>query len=273
MEGQKQRQPLAGQSGQAVVEGAIIIPAMLFLILLSLQLTMMQQARIATEYAAFAAARAGVVMNGNNGTSDGKSKSDGPMRDAAVWAVLPTFGRADSIPALLATKVRFEAQDLVFKPFGVSQVRVAVLNPTTRDFATQAHLNNKEIDFDDIRPAVAPTTLLSVQVRYLYELRVPFANKMIQSIWLASKVGLLQAWRGHDLTGPRLGTNSGPDAVQVSRAAALGLGSIPDGTPEGMNVTAISLLGQLQPAKYVMPMNAWYTMRMQSNPFLQWAAP
>ena len=263
-----------------MVEAAIIIPAMLFLILLALQLTLLQQARIATEYAAFAAARAGIVMNANNGNTNGTGRSDGPMRDAAVMAILPTFGRADSLVNLGRSKLAFEASELTLRPFGISQVRVAVLGPRRQDFTSQTHLNGREIDFDDIRPAVAPTTLLSVQVRYLYELRIPFANKMIQAIWLASKVGMLNFWRGHDLTGPRLGTNTGPDAVEIARTVALGRGAIPDGTPEGTNVTAITLVSNLpasgvrgQGRRYLMPVNAWYTMRMQSNPFLQWAAP
>jgi hypothetical protein len=275
-----QRWQHRGQSGQAVVEAAIILPAMLFMLLLALQLTMLQQARIATEYAAFAAARAGIVMNANNGNTNGTGRSDGPMRDAAVMAILPTFGRADSLTELTKTKLNFEKSELTLRPFGISQVRVAVLSPRRQDFATQTHLNGKEIDFDDIRPTVAEATLLSVQVRYLYELRIPFANKMIQAIWMASKVGMLTLWGGSDLSGPRLGNNQSADAVEISRTVALARGSVPDGTPEGTNLTALTLVSNLpatttrgEGRRYLLPVSAWYTMRMQSNPFLQWAAP
>ena len=280
MDRQKQRQAQRGESGQAVVEAAIILPAMIFLLLLTLQLTMLQQARIATEYAAFAAARAGIVMNANNGATNGTGKSDGPMRDAAVLAILPTFGRADSITALAKTKLDYEASELTLRPFRISQVRVAVLNPHRADFAAQQHLNGKEIDFDDIRPTVVPTTLLSVQVRYFYELRVPFANKMIQAIWLASRINMLRFWSGTDLSGPRLGNSQSADAVKLTRDAALGRGSIPDGTPEGTNITALTMVSNLPPTtvrgqgrRFLLPVHAWYTMRMQSNPFLPWAAP
>src|SRR5712692_6095652 len=96
-----------GEEGQAVVEAAIVLPAMVFLLLLTIQLTQLQQARIMCEYAAFAAARTGIVQNGNNGASNG---FDGPMHAAAVLAVLPTFGRTDSWTNIAATLARFTAQ-------------------------------------------------------------------------------------------------------------------------------------------------------------------
>jgi hypothetical protein len=258
------------ESGQAVVEAAIILPAMIFLLLCTIQLTQLQQARIMAEYAAFSAARAGIVMNANNGT--GKGGSDGPMHDAAVLAILPTFGRADSFTAIAKTLVKFKAQDAVLKPFGLGQVRVYLWSPDAAAFDTYGkHLNGKELDFDDVRPAVLPHTLLSLQVRYFYEMRVPFANKLLQTIWMASKLGAaggLRSWRGWDLTAPKIGSQKGPDAVATARALALGR-TVPDGTPEGISLTGLSLAGNA--GRYFMPVEAWYTMRMQSNPYRKWA--
>ena len=112
-----------GEQGQALVEAAFILPAMIFLLLLTIQLTQLQQARIMVEYAAFSAARTGIVQNGNNGGTNG---FDGPMHDAAVLAILPTFGRTDSLTNLLAARVRFAAEDAVLRPFGLSQVRESI---------------------------------------------------------------------------------------------------------------------------------------------------
>ena len=257
-----------GEQGQAAVEAAFILPAMIFLLLLTIQLTQLQQARIMVEYAAFTAARTGIVMNGNNGGSNG---FDGPMHDAAVIAILPTFGRTDSIPNLLATRLRFEAEDAVLRPLGLSQVRVFLLSPTRADFNSFGqHLNGREIDFDDVRPAAADATLLSLQVRYLYEMKVPFANRMIQTLWLASKAGILQNWQGSDWTGPKIGGQTGPDAVAVTRGVAAGR-VVPDGTPEGVRLAGLVAAGALN--RYYLPVDAWYTMRMQSNPYLKWAHP
>jgi hypothetical protein len=257
------------QRGQAVVEAALVLPAMVFLILCAVQLTLLQQARLLVEYAAFNAARAGVVHGMDNGQSLGRS--DGAMREAAVVSILPTFGRTDSFAALTQALAAFEARDLAMRALGLPQVQVAVLNPHDGDFDRFGqHLGRQEIDFDDARPAAQAATLLSIQVRYLYELKVPFASRMVQSIWLASQVGLLDAWRGWDLTSPRLGSQSGPDATTATTAAAAGRGSLPDGMPGGLSLRGLALLSQA--GRFYLPVNAWYTMRMQSNPYRKFAA-
>jgi hypothetical protein len=257
-----------GEQGQALVEAAFILPAMIVLLLLTIQITQLQQARLMVEYAALAAARTGIVSNGNNGATNG---FDGPMHDAAVLAILPTFGRTDSFTQIAATRLRFAAEDQVLKPFGLSQVRVFVVNPTRADFRTWGqHLNGQEIDFDDVRPGAADSTLLSLQIRYLYEMKVPFANKLVQTIWLASHAGLLRTWQGADWTSPRLGSQTGPDAVAVSRAAAAGR-TVDDGTPEGVRLGGLAAAAATN--RYYLPVEAWYTMRMQSNPYLKWAHP
>jgi hypothetical protein len=64
-----------------MVESAIVLPLMVFLIVGVIQLVMMQHARIMTEYAAFCAARAGIVWNADRYT----------MENAAIIALLPTY--------------------------------------------------------------------------------------------------------------------------------------------------------------------------------------
>ena len=258
-----------------VVEAAIVLPAMIFLLLLTIQLTQLQQARIMVEYAAYAAARTGIVMNGDNGNSNGIS--DGKMKEAAVMAVLPTFGRTDSFAAYAKTLARFRLQEAVMSRAGIPMVRVQVLNPVQADFATYGgHLNGQEIDFDDVRPGsngapgATEATLLSIQVRYLYEMHVPFANRMIQTIWMASKANVLRSWQGWDLTSPRVGSQRGADAVAISRGVAA-TKVVPDGTPEGIRLAGLVAAGLLN--RYYLPVEAFYTMRMQSNPYRKWAHP
>ncbi|HET7785741.1 MAG TPA: TadE/TadG family type IV pilus assembly protein [Myxococcales bacterium] len=250
------------EEGQAVVEAALVLPAMIFLLLLTIQLTQLQRARILADYAAFAAARTGIVYNGD----------PDKMKDAATMAILPGYGRTDGFIEIGKTLARFKVAEAALTPLGLEQVRIYVHNPVAADFAQFGqHLDGQEIDFDDVRPGATEATLLSLQVRYLYELRVPFANKLIQTVWLAAHAGLLARWRGWDLTGPRLAMQNGPDAVAVSRIAAAGT-RVADGTPEGIPIAALVTLGNAA-GRFFLPVEAFYTMRMQSNPYLKWARP
>src|SRR4051812_23466639 len=97
---------LRGEQGQAIVEAAFVLPAMVFLLLLAVQLTQLQRARILADSAAFAAARAGIVMNGDPSS----------MEAAATLALLPGFGRTDGFPAIATTMARFKAENALLEP-------------------------------------------------------------------------------------------------------------------------------------------------------------
>jgi hypothetical protein len=216
-----------GESGQAVVEAAIVLPLCLVLILCAIQVAQLQQARVLLEYAAFNAARAGVVHDADNGAGG----TSGPMHDAAALSLLPGFGRTDGFGALARTWARFRASEAALRALRLPMLRISVLNPRRGDFARSGeHLDGQEIDFDDVRPQATDANLLSIDLRYLYELRVPLANKLIQTAWL------------------------------------LRPGSAPPG-----DVAALKVAGRQ--GHYFVPVHAFYTMRMQSNPFLRWAAP
>src|SRR5882672_178438 len=124
---------------------------------------------------------------------------------------------------------------------GLPLVQVFVLNPRRGDFRRFGqHLGGQEIDFDDVRPQAVDASLLSIQVRFLVELRVPLANKLIHSVWLASR-----ARRGKE--------------------------ALDDGTPGGLDLAPLALAGTR--GRYFVPVQAFHTLRMQSNAFLRWAAP
>jgi hypothetical protein len=131
------------------------------------------------------------------------------------------------VGAIAKTLVRFEAEEAVLAPLGLQQLRVEVHNPIAADFAKYGqHLNGKELDFDDVRPGATEAALLSLQLRYLYELKVPLANKVIQAAWITA---------------------------QRDGSALRGL------------------LAAARAGRYYLPLQAFYTMRMQSNPYLKWA--
>jgi len=91
------------ENGQVLVEAAIVMPLMVFFTLGIMQMTMMQQARIMTDYAAYAAARSGVV---NNADPDS-------MTAAANIAVLPTRARTNSLETLAMAYIRYTLGDYI----------------------------------------------------------------------------------------------------------------------------------------------------------------
>jgi hypothetical protein len=216
-----------GQRGQVAVEAALVLPLMTFMVLGIIQLTMMQHAKLMTEYAAYQAARAGVVWNGNNER----------MHDAAVVALLPTLGRTDDILQLGKTWALHKGYDLAMRQLQMAKgevidpaafngsnlfgfIRVDTIRPSLWDpigsiWKLRSGANWKELDFDgaDTYPEVLghedkirkffnlpepdpaevqyrKATLLQIRLRYWYELTVPFANWVIFSAWFASNAGV-----------------------------------------------------------------------------------
>lgn len=214
------------ESGQAAVEAAIVMPLMVFMVLGILQLTMVQHARIMTEYAAYNAARAGIVWNGNNER----------MHDAALMSLLPTMGRTDNIGETaktwaFATGYDFAMRSLPWpKPketpdalnpsnllgfVRIDTVNPSYLSPIDSIWKLRSGYNWQELDFDgpDSYPEVPNleqkiakffnlqipdnqeelfrrATVLQIRVRYWYEMRIPFANWMVFLCWYATNAGV-----------------------------------------------------------------------------------
>ncbi|MCP3145309.1 TadE/TadG family type IV pilus assembly protein [Pyxidicoccus xibeiensis] len=224
-EGGRVRGQSRRQSGQAAVEAAMIMPLTVFMTLGIIQLTMMQHAKLMTEYAAYQAARAGIVWNGNNER----------MHDAAIVALLPTLGRTDDVVELGKTFIIHQVYDSAMRSlnfgggrvprtvngsnlFGmirVDTVNPAYFTPIDSIWKLRSGYNWQELDFDgaDSFPEVPSlennirkffnlpepddselvfrkATRLTIRLRYWYELRVPFANWVIFTSWFASNAGV-----------------------------------------------------------------------------------
>jgi hypothetical protein len=255
----------SGQRGQATVEQAIIMPMMVFLVLGILQLGTMQQARLMTEYAAYRAARAGIV-NGGDCTI---------MRNAATIALLPTFedrvddvGRAIAASYLYLSNVNTETGKATqgpkarYIPVGLERVRVEVVNPRRGQLSTlfsSYGIKGRELDWDDVRnPTVVEANLLSVKVTNFYELRIPFANLLIHS-WYVGYSQLDKVTGGVLFASPQIKATKMP-ATQMLEGQALTLGKTDQEKSDFKKIAALAAMG-----RYVMPMRATYSMRMQSN--------
>lgn len=166
---------VSGESGQALVESALVLPLAIFLVLGTLQLFMMLQARIMTEYAAYRATRAGSVNHGDCTA----------MVHAALAPLLPTFTRTDT-PARLGDAFalrrgnRFGPTELTSGAdvSGESIVWVIRQSPTRADIGG-ADYERFDYAFD------APPMTLEVRLVFWFPLRIPFADWVITRMMLA----------------------------------------------------------------------------------------
>lgn len=262
------------ETGQALAESAIILPLFIFMLLGTLQLGLIYQARYLLKYAAYRASRTGALQNA----------CDAPMRDAALSVLAPIMGtgisleggarrpgdghaRIDGMDGYARAILRARA---LAGPVGAPILEVVVCGPTEKHLQGAAR-NDDEIDFDDPRnllwdnrPLGKETlrqferTKLRVQVQYLHQLIVPFAN------WI-----LFYSWTGMNLMRElRMQTShAGPDEVPgVVRS-----GTLADDQGRGHRRKA-EYFGELvahaqRTHRYFFPLHANYALRMQSNLF------
>jgi hypothetical protein len=286
------------------------MPLMVFFTLGIVQLAMVQQARLMTEYAAYQAARAGIVWNGSNER----------MHDAAVVALLPTLGKTDARTSLANRFLYHQGLDRLIQalPWGAARVqvngqsltgmiRVDTVNPTGSSAATVWNQLEgagwEELDFDgpETYPETASleshlrrfydlkgedpqqeefrkATLLQIRLRYFYELRIPFVNQVIFLSWYAANadVALFGAIDRSSTNRENLLGRSGD--VRALRRRAMGLwdplnkGLYPLTSAE-MRVLWDVATGALRVAperKFFLPLFATQSMRMQSNFYKKW---
>src|SRR5436190_12257871 len=144
-----------GRRGQVAVEAALAVPMVALLGLGIVQLGLVQQARLLAQYAAFAAARAGVVWGAGNAR----------MHDAAMLVLLPLLGRADSWEAVAESWPTVQRKELALLG---GLVRVDVLSPKEPpDFdAPESYPEGPGLGGEPDQDVLRAATLLTVRVRY-----------------------------------------------------------------------------------------------------------
>jgi hypothetical protein len=240
MKGVRQQSPGTRESGQAAIESAIVLPLFVFLILGILQLGLMHQARLITKYAAYKAVRAGALNNGKKAV----------MEKAALAVLLPIISKDAGGGEFI--KTINSASDFQSKwmwpdvtgnrmlDTGIPLVEVTICGPSTKE------VNGAEVDFDDPRSAAsmawkdAHKTKLRIQLTFNYRMPIPFANWVIHAAAFNRDIPWLMRM-GEKST--RATPNFGPSQSQYISAANRG--------------------------KYVLPIRAAFTMRMQSNIFVR----
>lgn len=233
-------------SGQVAVETALVMPFTVFLILGVIQLSMIQQARLLTDYAAFRAVRAGAL----------DQISCKKMLYAALEGVLPSFGRADSaleaqrtFDGLNVTRYGNMRMNQTFAP----SINIVDVDYVVKELQGAPKSPYTAQDFDD---PDHPLTLV-VDVTYNYELRIPFADYMIH-----------QMWTGVDYFGTTVdelvpATQKNANASDILTKAKLIRAFNSD--PVSASVKMKDLVAARALKRYFVPIRAGYSMRMMSN--------
>lgn len=245
MKGVRQQKPGGRESGQAAVEAAIVLPLFVFLILGTLQLGLMHQARLITKYAAYKAVRAGSLHNAQKQAMERAALSVLlPLlsRDASGGEYIKTVNNATdfqnkwtSLPGLKTNKMP-DADGLPF-------VEVTVCGPTTKE------VSGTELDFDDPRTAASATwkdshrTKLRIQLAFNYRMPIPFANWVIHAAAFNREIPWLMRMGEKASKAPGQFGSTKSMQSKYEAAAKKGL--------------------------YILPIRAAYTMRMQSNVFVK----
>ncbi len=218
------------ESGQAVIESALTLPLTLFLLLGTLQLFLLLQARVLTEYALFRAVRVG-------STNSARCR---PMMDAAVLALLPSFrtylkGGAPGYE--LAQEFKRHGFNNGYRYDNDYQAGVEVTRSLSRSILLMERRFTRppdpasEQEFDQ----PGPPQRLEVRMVFWYPMRIPFAN------WVFSKMVL-----GYSAVNP----------LMVTQKASW--------TASNLNGYAPIVAARSAAGEYVMPVVADYSMRMMS---------
>jgi len=167
------------ESGQVVVEAAIVLPLALLALLGLLQLALVQEARLLLEYAAHRAARAGALWNAD---PERMARAARPILGAIVcpsrWSALPCPPKDQPLLRAAAGAAALRA---VAATGGFPGLEVEEVDPP------RLPAGLRELDFDrtDLDADGRAALLLTVRLRYWLELKIPFADAAIWHAWHA----------------------------------------------------------------------------------------
>lgn len=163
----------AAERGQAAVEAALTLPLALFMVLGTLQLFLMLQARLMAEHAAFRTVRTGSLSQG----------SCTRMMHSAITTLLPTFAKTDDARAL--AQAFGTHRDNRYQP-GRDWGRDGPIVWVIRESPQRGRITNGADDFRFDDPDRGDPLRLEVRLIFWYPMKIPFANQVIAYMTLAA---------------------------------------------------------------------------------------
>jgi hypothetical protein len=218
----------SGASGQAAVETAIVMPLSLFFVLGLIQLGMMQQARLFADDAAFRGARAASM----------EMAQCPAIETAELAALVPTLGRADSFEEWKSTWNGRPGSVVV--PKDNKRAGKPIVISTWK-------ISDVHHPFDTPLSANDTPEMVRLQLRYYYEMQIPFVN------WILARVFLAQA-----------GIDTWSNFVDpLHPESQVSAGELPSGTVALANYDVTQLYYNKK--IYVVPIYSSWSMRMFSQ--------
>lgn len=238
--------PRGRESGQAAVEAALTLPLTVFLVLGTLQLFLVLQARLMAEHAVFKAVRAGAL-------SQGSCKR---MMDAALITLLPTVARTDDAGHLVtAYNDRKGNKYAPARDSGHDGDIVWLI----RETPTHASIPEGDVFyFDDPDSVDAENFRLQTRLVFWYPMKIPFAN------WVMARIAQvqfgLQAHEGYDPLSP---TGKKEGGWQANGTPPASVTTNHAGFPQTV-AAAMDARTNNPAGTYVMPIQATASMRMMT---------
>lgn len=194
----RRKAPQSGQEGQAVLEFALVLPILLMIVLVMIQVSLMMGGLVNLHYAAFCAARAGVValplqtdseaqnqMNAIDASGWAANSNEKIQRiyTAAVWALIPySCGSNDIAPASDGADLEADLSR-IFGEYG-ADVPSWVNNTLGRKLAYAR--DHTRVRVEPPQPvgteAFRPGEDIHVTVTHDLYLAVPYANAVFSAV-------------------------------------------------------------------------------------------
>lgn len=162
------------ESGQAIAEFVISAITFLFVILTVIQLALVLNAYSLVRYAAYNAARAGIVHSADQSTMEEAAR-------ISLLSIFPGHGRADHVRGVTDNYLaaRLTDHEAVFADEGRPITEVTVL--------ARPEQCGRLITFDD--PSEAKDAVLTVQVVHRYQLVIPLTNRIFYWVYRRFRSG------------------------------------------------------------------------------------